>query len=346
VVGVPGTASATAAPSAPRDIGFGYTCDGQIVRGSRGQQIKVKDPATVRALHPGWLADSKHAYFLGSPVRGLDPHTLRVLHPHVARDAERVYFGATPLEVDTDSFEVLAGQGRIASECWGRDRDSAFFFEDLDAAPRKLAGADPSTFRVLGEHATDGQSVWASGRRLEGAIAATWRRLPGGFWSSDAKRVYYFHHRLPKADPGSFEPVLQHWAMDRNHVYDRMRLASPDAARAEAGLTFAFVGETRLVAREPENENGLAKFTLAIRCERWLRRPRSLDDTPEVGEEKNIGWYLRPATLPESLEGRRIVVVTQSPRDHRFWVIPPSLAWDHQTLDRLAVMERWLALAE
>jgi hypothetical protein len=347
VVGAPGAPSprATAATSAPREIGFGYTSDGQVVLGSRGQRIAVKDPASARALHAYWLADARHAYFLGSPVRGLDPHTLAVLHPHVARDQKRVFFGATPLEVDVDAFEVLAGRGRIPSECWGRDRSAVYFFEDLDSAPKKLTTANPSTFRVVGEHATDGHSVWAHGRLLKGALAASWRSLPGGLWSTDGKRVYFLHHRLPKADATSFEPVLEFWAMDKNHVYDRMRLATPDAARTAAGETFAFIGDTRLAAREPENENGLARITLTIRCKQWLRRPPRLDDTPDVGGEHHASWYLRPATLPETLEGPRILVVTASPRDKRFSVVRPSPAWEYQTLDRLAVMERWLALS-
>lgn len=344
VAGAP--AQLAAAPAAePRQLEFGYRVRGSKVVSPGGAELTVRDLATVRALHPNWLADSRHVYFLGRVVRGLDPATTTILGDHHARDARQVFFGPTRLEVDPGTFQLFPESSYIRGECWGCDRDTVLFFEDLDAAPRRI-GANPGAFRVLGIHGTDGETVWASGRKLAGVNAKKWERLPGLFWSRDDKHCYFFNHRLPGAHAASFEPVLEYWAMDRERFFDRTREAPLGAARAEAQKTFAFVGESRLVSVTP-TDNGRIEVVLSIRCDRWLRRPHQLGDAPETGEEKELRCFLTRFD-PSVASGPR-VFLARTMRIGNVTAVRiecPGPAWEHQTLDRLSVMERWLALAD
>lgn len=70
---------------------------------------------------------------------------------------------------------------------------------------RVVAAADPASFKLAGDQfAVDSRHAYHEGKRLEGANAPSWRRIEGGFYSTDGVGVWYWGSPLPGVDGATF----------------------------------------------------------------------------------------------------------------------------------------------
>ena len=81
--------------------------------------------------------------------------------------------------------------------------------------------ADSDTFEVLSdrEYAKDKNHVFRYGRPLKGIDGASYRLLSSSHWAVDRNGVYYEDHRVPGADPITFEAIGRTYGRDRSAVY-------------------------------------------------------------------------------------------------------------------------------
>jgi hypothetical protein len=106
---------------------------------------------------------------------------------------------------------------RALENVYAVDKDAAYLFG------RRVARADPSTFRVIdrmqGLYSADKAHVFYEGHVLPGADGATFRRVRDD-WFRDAKRLYWLGHEVVGADPESFQFFLTaSWERDKNGIY-------------------------------------------------------------------------------------------------------------------------------
>lgn len=125
-------------------------------------------------------------------------------------------------EVDLATFVVLEGHHQHLA----KDKNHVYHQTDI------LPGADPATYRLVGEegnagramYSADANAVWRRDKRIDGADPASFR-LVGQAYSADAKSVWLAGDRIASAQPASFR-VLS-WK-DRDGV--REFLYSTDGA--------------------------------------------------------------------------------------------------------------------
>jgi hypothetical protein len=114
------------------------------------------------------------------------------------------------------------------------------------ASPVEIAGADPKTFRVLGDmeprtfYALDQFRVYYCGKVMPGANPATFRRLRNT-WSADASQVYYQGYVISK-DATGFRMMDEFVGKDRQRVYWSGHVISHEAPHCR------YVGHSGAVA--------------------------------------------------------------------------------------------------
>lgn len=158
------------------------------------------DPASFRSLGGRWVADASHVYGQGQlgaarpryywyAVTDADLASFESLNLRYARDARHGYYitGKTIRSKQPRSFEVvqelrlnyrdISQDPLIEVSVFARDLDHVYFYG------ARLRGADPATFRVLGDgYSRDATQAWYhdAKRLIESADMATFRiPVPG-----------------------------------------------------------------------------------------------------------------------------------------------------------------------
>jgi hypothetical protein len=187
--------------------------------------VEGADASSFRVLDAGYARDSAQVWFDGRPVDGADAPSFDVLQrPGFAKDRGHVYRGGQPVSDDPMHFELLGGEltkdgaavywsdGRVLSDDPAHfviisDTDHYLFTSDrkvVHVNGNPIAGADPSTFRVIkGGYAEDGSQVFYFTDRIAGAQRASFEVLTGPY-AADAHRVYWMGKAVGDADPATF----------------------------------------------------------------------------------------------------------------------------------------------
>lgn len=67
--------------------------------------------------------------------------------------------------------------------------------------------------------AKDSERIFFEGGELKGADLATWKLIPGDFFSVDAKGVYYASHKLGGAKPQDWKILQGKYSVSGKNVY-------------------------------------------------------------------------------------------------------------------------------
>ncbi|WP_175770648.1 DKNYY domain-containing protein [Burkholderia anthina] len=157
--------------------------DGLPLWGKDGKPLPIERPQAFRCIGGRWFTDGVHVIVqaqLGSAMVSLyyyriedaDLDTFEILNQRYARDARQAYYitGRTIRTRSPHAFRPLV------YETWNRPDD-----------------AHGVTFEMR-EHAylaTDDESIYMNGRRINGSHGASAIGFPGGYFA-DANRVYYY----------------------------------------------------------------------------------------------------------------------------------------------------------
>lgn len=99
-----------------------------------------------------------------------------------------------------------------------------------DPIIKTVAGADPETFRQIGEgFGKDKSRVFYKWNEIPGADPATFEQLQWAY-SKDANRVYLFTCALENARPDTFTLLNDSWSTDGQRVYHGHQKVVADAA--------------------------------------------------------------------------------------------------------------------
>lgn len=215
--------------------------------------IPGADPQTYRPLNHCWFVDKDFVYFEGRPLKNADPASFRALNEMFALDGNKVYskYGDAGCVADLASFQVL-DEGFFADDYewpryggYARDDTAVFFAELMNMAPRKVKGADPTTFVSLGYfYGKDGRAVYLSGKAIPGAIPEQFDVL-NAFYSRDAERAYYVGRPLPDASPQDLEVISRHCARDKKHVYSYDQIIPKAEAHSYQELDGIYIARDR-----------------------------------------------------------------------------------------------------
>ena len=165
--------------------------------------IEEADSGTFEYLGNYYAKDSQSFYWGSALIEGADAETFTVIENWYAKDAQEVYWKGDSLScnVDPDTFEILFIQDEWMEEVGYYARDYRFVIHSFTyGAMRYIENnciikdviANPETFEYV-----------------------------GGFFSKDAKYVYYGNEDkiIPDADPETFEYVSIFNAKDAMYVY-------------------------------------------------------------------------------------------------------------------------------
>ena len=155
------------------------------------------DAATFVVLDEYFAHDALRGYYLGTEIADSDGATFAGISEHEARDQNHVYY--------CDTY-------RKAAEYWSIQRLRIV----------RIAGADPQTYRSLGEgYARDRQRVYADGVAIVVRDPATFEPLSGDF-ARDSQRGYFAHVEIRGSHGQSFELLDEQdmaYARDRTNGY-------------------------------------------------------------------------------------------------------------------------------
>ena len=188
----------------------------------RDGKIRYRDAYPIAGAHAdsfrfyrgSFAKDRKNCYCANGRLAGGNGPTFRALNFAYATDGRFVWtIGGKVKDADAATFEVcddgsfeLATGDRVPH---GFAKDAArVYYYDFDGKPNAVRKATPASFESLndGHFARDEAFVFCGAATLPKADPATWRKL-GGFYSRDAKRVFYFNRAIAGADVDSFEYV-------------------------------------------------------------------------------------------------------------------------------------------
>lgn len=148
-------------------------------------RIDAADRASFRPLGDTFAIDASFAYWTGSVLAGIDPTDLRVLSASFIATSDQVLY----------LYSGIHRTRRVTRDIYG-------------LSPLPLAGADPTTFRDLGElYGADDQRAYYHGSPL--AVIGDPRQLRtiGARLARDDRAVYYEYDLIEGADPASFRIV-------------------------------------------------------------------------------------------------------------------------------------------
>lgn len=100
--------------------------------------------------------------------------------------------------------------------------------------------ADESTFEVLAdpEYARDKNHAYRFGRVLEDIDGSSYHLLSDTRYAADRNGVYYKDHKIPGADPKTFEIIGHPYSRDQENVYCgnlEMNVAQPENFKQTVG---------------------------------------------------------------------------------------------------------------
>lgn len=118
-----------------------------VVSLNRDFQIKVllnADPNTFATVGSNNAKDEDSVYYRADEIIGADPSTFTVVWDDItgnySKDKNSVYYFTSTLSADPNTFEIMGG-GTPGS--YAKDIEGVYYFG------KKIAGADPSTFRII-----------------------------------------------------------------------------------------------------------------------------------------------------------------------------------------------------
>jgi hypothetical protein len=179
-----------------------------------GMIVDRADPRSFTPLAWDWGKDREHVYQHGVRVAGAHAATFVPLDARFGRDAERVFGACRPLEADVATFRTVGGGYAI-------DASGVFFGERrlvTLTACWKIDGADPSTFVALAHGwGVDATRTYCAGFAASHADPARLVPLTTRL-ATDGELVIAQMGVVP-ADPRTFRPLDEHFAVDATRVY-------------------------------------------------------------------------------------------------------------------------------
>lgn len=199
------------------DDHYGVDAAGVFHGAILARAVKHANRATFRVLGETFAADDEYAFWEDRVLAGVAPGELRPLSPSFACCGDQVlYF-----------YSGIHRQRQIVADVWG-------------TSPIVLAGAEPSTFRDLGElYGADARHAFYHSSPIELSGDARRFEVLGPSVARDDRAVYFENAVVEEADAGSFRLVAGGGvARDRAHWYevdvggDYQTIAVIDADRA------------------------------------------------------------------------------------------------------------------
>lgn len=215
------------------------------------------DAQTFKGLSEFYAIDSQNVYFQGYTIPGADPNTFEFikfdgdarLPPPYAKDKNGVYREGQLVEgVDLETVEFI----------------SYYYFKDVSNVywlTEKIEGADPGTFRVVGDwssaYAIDKNGIWARSTLIMVTYPDQFKDIGNGY-GTDGKFVYYFESIMLMADPKTFKFLDGYYSRDEKNVYYGGHLLSSDAPNFRLLLSdyakdsaSVYIGESRVEGADP-----------------------------------------------------------------------------------------------
>lgn len=173
--------------------------------------------------------DGQNTYACGNEYKIFDSRYFKC--------ADGIYFNNFLLDVDPDTFELLAYEPNESGYWFGYAKDASSIYYDLHLVEE----AHLPSFMVIGKvahltYAKDKNNVYVHGDVIEGADPESFIVL-NRFFAKDSKVVYYDNQILRSADPESFEVYkFEEYARDKKSVYhatDKVEILSFDPTTFE-----------------------------------------------------------------------------------------------------------------
>ncbi len=166
--------------------------------------------------HGSWYYDDR-------PLAASADVELTVLNRRFAKTATEAFYRHQAISgADAASFEALdEHHARDRSKVWHGDtyRVSQDYFSTQRIRMTVLAGADPRSFRLLGQgYGSDGRHLYFDGEPFKVRDAASFTPLDNGF-ARDRHSGYYLREPVPGSDGASFAVLGAHYARDAQHVF-------------------------------------------------------------------------------------------------------------------------------
>lgn len=186
------------------------------IRCGGGSPIRGADPRTFVFYESGFAMDAKWAYQSGRRLAKSNGATFRPLNYCYYTDGQQVWTvgGVVPTTL-VDAFRVLdrgytvMGSGRKSAQGYATDGENVFY-ESTEGKPSILRGADPATFKSIGDciYGRDARKVFCRKAALKKADPRTWRPLDEfSHYSRDKARVFYDNRVMPGVDPDELEVI-------------------------------------------------------------------------------------------------------------------------------------------
>lgn len=185
--------------------------------------VEGADPAslTVFGFSGVYAKDEANVFLQGKLIPEADPQSFEVLEDlyKYAKDNRYLFCSTKKIGKISDGFEYLGG---------------GFAKNDRQAfnQGKVIVGAVGKTFELMDEKglfARDHQSVFCTGKKLEGAHAASFHKLKFQYYA-DQNFVYYLSHKLENSNANDFEFFGDRYSKSGNNVYYRDKLiAEADA---------------------------------------------------------------------------------------------------------------------
>lgn len=153
---------------------------------------------------------------------------------------DTVYWGNLPLngKVDLNTLTIITKEGEdiplknyLKNHNNSREIES-FFIKDKNNVyyqGRKFEGADPKTFKALGDNLfKDKNNVYSDTKKIKGVDVKTFKVL-GNYYFKDKNNVYYYHYYyddddvsnyiIKGSDPKTFKVLTDIYSRDKNNAY-------------------------------------------------------------------------------------------------------------------------------
>ena len=154
---------------------------------------------------------------------------------------DTVYWGNLPLngKVDLNTLTIITKEGEdiplknyLKNHNNSREIES-FFIKDKNNVyyqGRKFEGADPKTFKALGDNLfKDKNNVYSDTKKIKGVDVKTFKVL-GNYYFKDKNNVYYYHYYyddddvsnyiIKGSDPNTFKILeINDYSKDKSNVY-------------------------------------------------------------------------------------------------------------------------------
>ena len=163
-----------------------------------GRVVAPATPTTFRALGNDFAVDDHYAYWRDEVLAGVPPETFRPLSPSFASSGDLVFY----------FYSGIHGTRQVTANLWG-------------TKPIILDGADPTTFRSLGEfYGADATGAWYHSSAMQLRGDARRLELLNPHVARDDAAIYFEEAPIDGADPETFRFVWStNVARDRDRWY-------------------------------------------------------------------------------------------------------------------------------